>query len=170
VAPPRTGAGDCQKLPCRGRTTTSSRGGIGRTHRGGALERGSDGGSAHRADLHPPRTALEHNPGLPAPGCQATELDVLSKTQVTKIIIESGRRDRDRIRPPIPAASDRRRTPQTVYSCTGFWYKEAPYRARMVREPRILLRGYFAHWDLARRQWDSRPRELPLLGARLFVF
>jgi nitrile hydratase len=47
--------------------------------------------------------------------------------------------------------------PWSVLGLPPTWYKEAPYRARMVREPRILLRemGCDLPEDVDIRVWDS---------------
>lgn len=47
--------------------------------------------------------------------------------------------------------------PWSILGLPPGWYKEAPYRARMVREPRTLLRemGCDLPDDVALRVWDS---------------
>ena len=47
--------------------------------------------------------------------------------------------------------------PWSILGLPPGWYKEAPYRARMVREPRALLRemGCDLPDDVALRVWDS---------------
>jgi nitrile hydratase len=47
--------------------------------------------------------------------------------------------------------------PWSVIGLPPTWYKEAPYRARMVREPRVLLKemGCVLHDELDVRVWDS---------------
>jgi nitrile hydratase len=47
--------------------------------------------------------------------------------------------------------------PWSVLGLPPTWYKEAPYRARMVREPRILLKemGCDVSDDIDIRVWDS---------------
>jgi nitrile hydratase subunit alpha len=47
--------------------------------------------------------------------------------------------------------------PWSILGLPPAWYKDAPYRARMVREPRVLLRemGCVVPDDVDIRVWDS---------------
>jgi len=53
--------------------------------------------------------------------------------------------------------------PWSVLGLPPAWYKEPPYRARMVREPRVLLEemGCDLPDDVAVRVWDSSRGALP---------